>query len=76
VAGLAGWRQSDIARQQEIETLAMVEAIGRYRQDFLEETGRFAASRAGRERGHRSALRPCDPDDQHDPGAAVKLRQP
>jgi hypothetical protein len=66
------WRQSDIARQQEIETLALVEAAGRYRQDFLRNRALAAARQV--ERGAREApYGHVIPMNQHDPGAAVKF---
>ena len=64
------WRMSDIARQQEIETLALVETMGRYRQNFLKNRA-LAASRqvekGAAEFGH------VIPMNQHDPGTAVKF---
>jgi hypothetical protein len=66
------WRPSDIARQQEIETLALLEAASHYRQQFLQNRA-LAASRqvekgaAAPPYGHVIPLR------QHDPGTAVKF---
>ena len=64
------WRMSDIARQQEIETLALVETMGRYRQNFLKNRA-LAASRQVQkgvaEYGH------VIPMNQHDPGTAAKF---
>ena len=66
------WRQSDIARQQEIETLALVEAAGRYRQNFLRNRALAAARQV--ERGATEApFGHVIPMNQHDPGSAVKF---
>jgi Zinc carboxypeptidase len=66
------WRMSDIARQQEIETLALVETMGRYRQSFLKNRA-LAASRqvekGSTEAPHGHVL----PMNQHDPGTAMKF---
>src|SRR5688572_8580390 len=64
------WRMSDIARQQEIETLALVETMGRYRQNFLKNRALAAlrqVERGAAEFGH------VIPMNQHDPGTAVKF---
>jgi hypothetical protein len=64
------WRMSDIARQQEIETLALVETMGRYRQNFLRNRALAAfrqVERGAAEFGH------VIPMNQHDPGTAVKF---
>ncbi len=64
------WRMSDIARQQEIETLALVETMGRYRQNFLKNRALAASrqvERGAAEFGH------VIPMNQHDPGTAVKF---
>ena len=66
------WRQADIARQQEIETLAMVEAIGRYRQNFLRNRA-LAASRQVEKGATEAPYGHVIPMNQHDPGAAVKF---
>ncbi len=64
------WRQSDIARQQEIETLAMVEAIARYRQNFLRNRALAALHQV--EKGATEApYAHVIPLNQHDPGSAV-----
>jgi hypothetical protein len=66
------WRQSDIARQQEIEVVAWAEAIGRYRQDFLRN--RALAAQHQVEKGASEApYGHVIPLNQHDPGAAVKF---
>ena len=64
------WRMSDIARQQEIETLALVETMGRYRQNFLKYRALAASrqiERGAAEFGH------VIPMNQHDPGTALKF---
>ncbi len=64
------WRMSDIARQQEIETLALVETMGRYRQNFLKNRALAASrqiERGAAEFGH------VIPMNQHDPGTALKF---
>jgi hypothetical protein len=64
------WRMSDIARQQEIETIALVETMGRYRRSFLKNRALAAArqvERGAAEFGH------VIPMNQHDPGTAVKF---
>jgi hypothetical protein len=64
------WRMSDIARQQEIETLALVETMGRYRQNFLRNRALAASRQVERgvaEVGH------VIPMNQHDAGSAVKF---
>ena len=64
------WRMSDIARQQEIETLALVETMGRYRQNFLKNRALAASrqiERGAAEFGH------VIPMHQHDPGTAAKF---
>ena len=64
------WRMSDIARQQEIETLALVETMGRYRQNFLKNRALAALrqiERGAAEVGH------VIPMNQHDPGTAAKF---
>jgi len=66
------WRQSDIARQQEIETLALVEAAGRYRQDFLRNRA-LATSRQVERGATEAPYGHVIPMNQHDPGAAVKF---
>jgi Zinc carboxypeptidase len=66
------WRQSDIARQQEIETLALVEAAGRYRQDFLRNRA-LAAARQVEKGATEVPYGHVIPMNQHDPGAAVKF---
>jgi hypothetical protein len=63
---------SDIARQQEIETLALVETMGRHRQSFLKNRALIASRQiekgaAGPPYGH------VIPMNQHDPGTAVKF---
>ena len=66
------WRKSDIARQQEIETLALVETMGRYRQDFLKNRALAALRQV--ERGATEApYGHVIPMHQHDPGTAVKF---
>ena len=67
------WRMSDIARQQEIETLALVETMGRYRQNFLKNRA-IAASRQVETRRDRGALRPCDPDEPARSGNGGEVR--
>lgn len=64
------WRMSDIARQQEIETLALVETMGRYRQNFLKN--RALAAMRQVERG-RAEVGHVIPMNQHDPGTAAKF---
>ena len=66
------WRQSDIARQQEIEVLAWAEAIGRYRQDFMRNRA-LAASRQVEKGGTEAPYGHVFPLNQHDPGAAIKF---
>ncbi len=66
------WRMSDIARQQEIETLALAETIGRFRQNFLKNRA-IAASRQVERGGTESPYGHIIPMNQHDPGAAVKF---
>jgi hypothetical protein len=64
------WRMSDIARQQEIETIALVETMGRYRQSFLKNRALAAmrqVERGAAEFGH------VIPMNQHDPGTAAKF---
>ena len=64
------WRMSDIARQQEIETIALVETMGRYRQSFLKNRALAAmrqVERGAAEGGH------VIPMNQHDPGTALKF---
>jgi hypothetical protein len=61
---------SDIARQQEIETLALVETMGRYRQNFLRN--RALAAMRQVERG-RAEFGHVIPMSQHDPGTAAKF---
>jgi Zinc carboxypeptidase len=64
------WRMSDIARQQEIETIALVETMGRYRQSFLKNRALAAmrqVERGAAEGGH------VIPMSQHDPGTALKF---
>jgi hypothetical protein len=66
------WRMSDIARQQEIETLSLVETAGRYRQDFLRNRALVAArqiEKGGGEAPYAHIL----PMSQHDPGTAAKF---
>ena len=66
------WRMGDIARQQEIETLALVETAGRYRQDFLRNRALVAArqiERGGSEPPYAHII----PMQQHDPGTATKF---
>jgi hypothetical protein len=66
------WRMSDIARQQEIETLALLEAAGRYRQSFLKNRALVASRQV--ERGASEApYGHVIPMSQHDPGTAVKF---
>jgi hypothetical protein len=64
------WRMSDIARQQEIETLALIETMGRYRQSFLKNRALAAARQVA-----RGASEPpyahVIPLNQPDPGTAV-----
>ena len=66
------WRQSDIARQQEIETLALVEAAGRYRQSFLRNRS-LAALRQVEKGASEAPYGHVIPMNQHDPGTAVKF---
>jgi hypothetical protein len=66
------WRQSDIARQQEIETLALVEAASRYRRDFLRNRA-LAAARQVEKGATEAPYGHVIPMHQHDPGAAVKF---
>ena len=66
------WRMSDIARQQEIETLALVETIGRYRQSFLKNRA-LAASRQVEKGATEAPYGHVIPMNQHDPGTAVKF---
>jgi Zinc carboxypeptidase len=66
------WRMSDIARQQEIETLALVETMGRYRQSFLKNRAIVAARQV--EKGATEApFGHVIPMKQHDAGTAVKF---
>jgi hypothetical protein len=66
------WRMSDIARQQEIETLALVETMGRYRQSFLKNRALIATRQV--ERGATEApYAHVIPMNQHDPGTAAKF---
>jgi hypothetical protein len=66
------WRMGDIARQQEIETLALVETAGRYRQDFLRNRALVAARQI--ERGSSEPpYAHIIPMQQHDPGTAAKF---
>jgi hypothetical protein len=66
------WRMSDIARQQEIETLALVETMGRYRQSFLKNRA-LAASRQVQKGAAEPPYGHVIPMNQHDPGTAVKF---
>ncbi len=66
------WRMSDIARQQEIETLALVETMGRYRQNFLKNRA-IAASRQVQRGSSEAPYGHVIPMNQHDPGTAVKF---
>ena len=66
------WRMSDIARQQEIETLALVETMGRYRQNFLKNRA-LAASRQVEKGATEAPYGHVIPMNQHDPGTAVKF---
>lgn len=66
------WRMSDIARQQEIETLALVETMGRYRQSFLKNRA-LAASRQVEKGATEAPYGHVIPMNQHDPGTAVKF---
>jgi hypothetical protein len=66
------WRMSDIARQQEIETLALVETMGRYRQNFLKNRA-LAASRQVERGATEAPYGHVIPLNQHDPGTAVKF---
>jgi len=64
------WRMSDIARQQEIETLALVETMGRYRQNFLKNRA-LAASRQVERGATEPPYAHVIPMNQHDPGTAA-----
>jgi hypothetical protein len=64
------WRMSDIARQQEIETLALVETMGRYRQSFLKNRA-IAASRQVQRGASEAPYGHVIPMNQHDPGTAA-----
>jgi len=66
------WRMSDIARQQEIETLALVETMGRYRQNFLKNRA-LAASRQVERGGSEAPYAHVIPLNQLDPGTAMKF---
>ena len=66
------WRQSDIARQQEIETLAVLEAASHYRQHFLKNRA-LAASRQVEKGAAEAPYGHVIPLRQHDPGTAVKF---
>jgi hypothetical protein len=66
------WRMSDIARQQEIETLALVETMGRYRQSFLKNRA-IAASRQVQRGATEAPYGHVIPMNQHDPGTATKF---
>ena len=66
------WRMSDIARQQEIETLALVETMGRYRQSFLKNRA-LAAARQVDKGGSEAPYGHVIPMLQHDPGTALKF---
>jgi Zinc carboxypeptidase len=66
------WRMSDIGRQQEIETLALVETMGRYRQNFLKNRA-LAASRQVEKGATEAPYGHVIPMNQHDPGTAVKF---
>ncbi len=66
------WRMSDIARQQEIETLALVETMGRYRQTFLKNRA-IAAARQVEKGATEAPFGHVIPMNQHDPGTAVKF---
>lgn len=66
------WRLGDIVRQQEISTLALVEAGGRYREMFQKNRAIAAARQV--ERGATEApYAHVIPMRQHDPGTAVKF---
>jgi hypothetical protein len=66
------WRMSDIGRQQEIETIALVETIGRYRQSFLKNRA-LAASRQIEKGATDAPYAHVVPMNQHDPGTAAKF---
>ena len=66
------WRMSDIARQQEIETLALVETMGRYRQSFLRNRA-LAASRQVERGATEAPYGHVIPMNQLDPGTALKF---
>jgi hypothetical protein len=66
------WRMADIARQQEIETLALVETAGRYRLDFLRNRA-LVAARQIEKGGSEPPYAHIIPMRQHDPGTAAKF---
>jgi hypothetical protein len=66
------WRMSDIARQQEIETLALVETMGRHRHSFLKNRA-LAASRQIQNGAAEPPYAHVIPMNQHDPGTAAKF---
>ena len=66
------WRQSDIARQQEIETLALLEAASHYRRQFLKNRA-LVASRQVEMAAVEAPYGHVIPLRQHDPGTAVKF---
>jgi hypothetical protein len=66
------WRQSDIARQQEIETLALIEAAGHYRHSFLKNRA-VAALRQVEKGANEAPYGHVIPMAQHDPGTAAKF---
>ena len=66
------WRQSDIARQQEIETLALLGAVGHYRREFLKNRA-LAASRQIERGASEAPFGHVIPLQQHDLGTAMKF---
>ena len=66
------WRQGDIVRQQEISTLALVEAAGRYREMFQKNRA-ISASRQVERGATEAPYAHVIPLRQHDPGTAMKF---
>jgi hypothetical protein len=63
---------SDIARQQEIETVALLETVGHYRQSFLKNRA-LAAARQIEKGATEAPYAHVVPMNQHDPGTAAKF---
>jgi hypothetical protein len=66
------WRMGDIVRQQEVSTLALVEAAARYREMFQKNRA-LAASRQIERGATEAPYAHVIPMRQHDPGTAVKF---